>query len=200
MKNAGVAAHIHHYFVSVELPLGMGKFAGRNGAVIDEVVIGTGLFHDFAGEGKWSGRGQHHAVAANAQSSGRGDVVEAPGLSRQIVSSVTGLDVFVVGTAVESEVAGGRGLAAVGVVGNFVGTQDVGAIVNLGVAVQFVDVAVFFLLAGRRSWSSRESWVSARLAQSVLAAGAAGSIFCALSCCGRSRRLAGILCQQLAGY
>ena len=61
---------------------------------------------------------------------------------------MAGLDVVVIGTAVEGEVTGGGGLAAIGVVGHFVGAQDVGAIVNLGVAVQFVDVADFFLLIG----------------------------------------------------
>ena len=51
----------------------------------------------------------------------------------------------VVRAAVERDVAVGRGLAAVGVVGDLIGAQNVVAVVNLGVAVQLVDVAVFFL-------------------------------------------------------
>ena len=53
--DAGVAADIDDDFVRVELPFGMGKFAGGDGAVIDAVVIGAGLLDHFAGEGKGSG-------------------------------------------------------------------------------------------------------------------------------------------------
>ena len=57
-------------------------------------------------------------------------------------------DVVVVGTAVEREVPGGGGLATVGVVRNFVGAKNVGVVMDLGIAVQFVNVAVFFLFDG----------------------------------------------------
>jgi hypothetical protein len=59
---------------------------------------------------------------------------------------MTGLNVVVVRATVEPEMPGSRGLAGVRVVGDFVGPQDVGAVMDLGVAVQFVDIAVFFLL------------------------------------------------------
>ena len=91
------------------------------------------------------------AAAVKAESGGGGDVVEASGLCRQIVGSVAGSEVVVVGTAVEREVSRGRGLAASGVVGKFVGAQDVGAVVNFRVAMQFVDIADFFLLVGADS-------------------------------------------------
>src|SRR5208282_631225 len=92
VNNLGVAAHVHNHFVSVELPLGTGKFAGGNGAVIDDVVVGTGFVDDFSGEGERSGRGEHYEVAANLESGSCSDVVESPGLSCEIVSSVTSLD------------------------------------------------------------------------------------------------------------
>ena len=62
---------------------------------------------------------------------------------------MTGLDVVVVRAAIDSEMARGRGLAAVGVVGDFIGAQDIIAVVNFGIAVKFVDVADLFP-AGRR--------------------------------------------------
>lgn len=82
------------------------------------------------------------------QAGGCGDVVEASGLGSQIVGGVTGFDMVVVGAAVEGEVPGGGGLTTVGVVGDFVGAQDVAAVVDFGATVQFVDVADFFLLQG----------------------------------------------------
>ena len=90
----------------MELPLGMRQFAGGDRAVIDEIMIGAGLLDDFPGEGKGSGRGEHHGLAAViAHSGGGGDVVEAPRLSGQVVGAVAGLEVVVIGTAVESEVS-----------------------------------------------------------------------------------------------
>src|ERR1700730_12595173 len=124
----------------------MRQFARGDGAVINQVVVGTGLLHDFSGEGEGGGRGYDNAVAAKAKSCGCGNVVKTPGLAGQVVDSMTGLDVVVIRAAVEGKVAGGSGLAAVGVVGDFVSPQDVGAIVNFGVAAQLVDVAVFLLL------------------------------------------------------
>ena len=53
--NLGIAAHVDHDFVSVELPFGMRKFAGGNGTVINEIVIGARFIHYFAREGERSG-------------------------------------------------------------------------------------------------------------------------------------------------
>jgi hypothetical protein len=61
---------------------------------------------------------------------------------------VAGPDVVVIGPTVEHEVSGCRGLAGVTVVSDLVGAQDVGAVVNLGVAVQFVDGVNHLLLDG----------------------------------------------------
>ena len=74
--DAGIAADIHDHFVSLELPVGMRQFAGGNTAVVDDVVIGTGFLHDFAGEGERSSRGQDGAAALEAETGGCGDVVE----------------------------------------------------------------------------------------------------------------------------
>ena len=83
-----------------------------------------------------------------ADSGGCSDIVEASSFGRHIVGSVTGLDMVVVGAAIKGEVAGGRGFAAIGVVGHFIGAKDVSAIVNLRFVVQFVNFADFFLLDG----------------------------------------------------
>src|SRR5579872_6983779 len=195
----GIPAHIHHHGAGAEPPVGIRKFAGRNGAVVDHVVIGTGFLHDFAGEGKRSGRGQHYAAALKAEPGRGGDVVEAPGFSRQIVGSMTSFDVVVVGAAVESEMSGSRGLAAVGVVRDFIGPQDVGAIVNFGVAVQFVNLADFFLLQGADG-----SRIGV-LARGLTGAGSGGSGCWSLPFlwsrrCGRTLCLARISGKQLAGY
>lgn len=146
--DARVAAYIDDYFMSVKLPIGVRKLASSNCAVINQVVIGTGLLHYFAGERKRSGRSQHDVVAANAQSGGCGDVVEASCLGCQIVGSVTGFDVVVVRATVETEMSGGSSLSGVGVVGGFVGAQIIIAVVDLGIAVQAVEIAFFLLLLG----------------------------------------------------
>src|ERR1700757_685005 len=88
--DAGISSHIHHHFVSLELPLGMRKFAGSDRAVVHQVVIRARLLHDFAGEGEWSSRGQHHAIAAKTEARRRAYVVKAPPLGCQVVGSMTG--------------------------------------------------------------------------------------------------------------
>src|ERR1700676_4620220 len=111
--DGGVAAHVHDDFVSLKLPLGLRKFAGSDGAVINQVMIGAGLFHDFAGEGKRGGRGQQGAATVEAKTRGGGHVVEASGLGRQIVGSIAGSQVVIVRATIERKVSRGGGLAAI---------------------------------------------------------------------------------------
>src|ERR1700686_4531903 len=61
--DAGISSHIHHHFVGLELPFGVRKFAGGDSAVVHQVVIRARLLPRFGGEGEWSGRGKHTAVA-----------------------------------------------------------------------------------------------------------------------------------------
>src|SRR5258707_2455098 len=134
--------------MSLKLPVGMRQFTGGDSAVINQIVVGTGLLHCFSGESERRGRGQDYSVAAKAKSCSGSNVVKTSSLGRQVIGSMAGLDVVVVRAAVEGKLAGGSGLAAVGVVSDFVSPQDVCPIVDFGVAVQLVDVAVFFLLQG----------------------------------------------------
>src|SRR6266702_1548796 len=90
--NAGVAAYIDHHFVSLKLPVGLRKLARRNGAVIDKVVLGAGLRDNLSGEGERSGRGQHGTIAAEPESGGGGNVVEASSFCGQIVVRMAGVD------------------------------------------------------------------------------------------------------------
>src|SRR5882757_3133691 len=126
----------------------MRQLAGSNGAVINEVVAGARLFDNFAGKGEGGGRGEDRAVAAEDNASAPGHIVEAASFGGHVVGPVAGLNMVVVRTAIKRDVAGGGGFSAVGVVGDFVGAEDVIAIVDFGVAVQFVDFAVFFLRGG----------------------------------------------------
>jgi len=134
--------------VSAEFPLGMRNFAGGDAAVVNQVMIGSGFFHHLAVESKGRRRGQNEAITAEMKSGCSRNVVKFSCLGGEIVCPVAGFDVVVIWTSVECNVAGNRGLAAIGVVGRFVGSQDVIEVVNFGIAVQFVDVAVFFLLDG----------------------------------------------------
>ena len=101
--------------------------------------------------------------------------------------------------AVESYVAGGRGLAAVGVVGYFIGLQDVGAIVDFGVTVQLVDVADFFLLNGTNHGAVLKLGSGAAAADAGWSCRGSGDCLPGSSGAGNAG-LAGIFWRQLAGY
>src|ERR1700693_623767 len=101
--NLGIAANIHNYLARVELPLGMRQLAGRNSAVVDQVVIGTGFLDNAAGKRKGGGRGQDRPVAAKAQPRCPGYIVEASCFQLEIIGAVRRANVIVIGTAVERE-------------------------------------------------------------------------------------------------
>lgn len=146
--NAGIAAYIDHDLVRRELPVGTRKFTGGNCAVIDHVVVGPVLFHNLSREGEGRGRSQYRAPADKTKAGGRGNVIEASRFRCEVVVSVASSDVVVIRAAFQAEVSRGGSFAAVGIVSNFIRSQDIIPVVNLSVAVQFVDVAGFFLLVG----------------------------------------------------
>lgn len=74
------------------------------------------------------------------------NVVKAPDLGREIVVPVAGANVVVVRAAIDSEVTRSGRFTAVLVVARFIGFQDVCAVVNFSVAMQFVNVSDLFLL------------------------------------------------------
>src|SRR3984885_11677859 len=143
--NFGVAADIHLDFSGVKLPLGMREFAGRDRAVVHQVVVWAGLFHNFAGKSKGGSRSENHTVAAKAQACGSDHVIEFAGLGDEVVGATAGSDGGVIGATVEREVALRVGFSSCGIVCSFIGAKDVRAIVNLHGLMQFVNRAVFFL-------------------------------------------------------
>ncbi len=114
--NGGISAHFHDDLVRVELPLGARQLAGGNGSVVDHVVVGPGLLHHSAGKGERILGGQDHPLPAQLHARRPYDVFEAPGFGPDVVGSMRGLDVLVIGSAVEHHVAVRDRLSGVGVV------------------------------------------------------------------------------------
>src|SRR6202011_2396830 len=85
--DARIAADVDHYSARLELPLGAREFTRGDGTVINQVMVGTCLLDDFAGESKGCGRGENDATAPEAQACGSRNVVKAPALRCQIVGS-----------------------------------------------------------------------------------------------------------------
>ena len=73
---------------------------------------------------------------------------KASGFGANVVGAMGGFDVLVIGPAVEHHVAIRGRFSGVGVVVDRIGIEDVGAIVDFGLAAQFEDGPVFFLLQG----------------------------------------------------
>ena len=146
--NAGIPADLHHNLVRIELPLGTRQLAGGDGSVVDQVVVGTGLLHHSAGKGKGIFGGQHHPLPAQLHARRPHYVFEAAGLGPDVVGGVSGLDMLVVGPAIEHHVAIRDRLSGVGVVVDRIGIQNVGAVVDLRLPAQLEYGAVFFLLQG----------------------------------------------------
>jgi len=82
---------------------------------------------------------------AHAKSDGPDHAIKGTDLGADVVGAVTGFDVLVVGAAVEHDVAFEFAVSRVGVIGDLIGAQDVGAIVDLRVAPQVIDGSFFFL-------------------------------------------------------
>jgi len=111
-------------------------------------VVGAVLLDDFSGEGKRILSREDVAGFAHLQSDGSDDAVEGSNLGANVVSAMTGLDVFIVGAAIEDDVAFEFAVAGIGVVSHLIGVKDVVAVVNFGFAAEVVDGAIFFLLDG----------------------------------------------------
>jgi hypothetical protein len=144
----GGAIDIHRDALGVEEPFGMGQVAGGDRSLAHHVVVGALLLDNFSGEGEGIGGGQDIAGLAQAQSNGSDHAIEYAGFGANVVSAMAGLDVLVVGTAVENDVALEFSVPGVGVVGDLIGVEDVGAVVNLDRAAQVIDGPIFLLLHG----------------------------------------------------
>ena len=193
--DAGIPADVDHNFMRIKLPFGVRKFASRNAAVVHHIVIGTRLLDQLAGKGKGRGRGQNGAPSLKLKPGCSGDIVKASGFGRQIVCRMARLNVIVIGPAIESEMARGRRLACIGVVGDFIRAQDVVPVMDLAIAVQFVDCPIFLLLDGT------DDRAIIKLRRSPVQTGCnGGNSFVLFLCILSFGTNCGISHRQLAGY
>ena len=146
MINRGITTHVNNYFVGFELPLRVRKLTGRDAAVINEVVVGTGFLDELSTESERSIGGQKDAIATQLHARSSDDVIKAPGFRGEVVSPVTGLNVVVIRSAVEADMASNGRFADIGIVGYFISAQNIIAVVNFRIAVQLVYIARFFLI------------------------------------------------------
>ena len=109
-------------------------------------MVRRGLFHDFPGEIERSLRSQNEPALLCLQTDRPDHVLKFPGFRAGVVSPMGRLKMFIAGLAVEHHVTVRNCLARIRVVGNFIGMQNVCAIVNFDLPAQFVNVAVDFLL------------------------------------------------------
>src|ERR1700749_1468771 len=101
-----VSADVDDYHARTKHPVRARQFAGRNRTVVDEVVIGSILLDRLPGESERSSRSEDHGFSLEAQPSGADHVIESSSLGRQVIGSVAGFYVVVVGAAIEREMAG----------------------------------------------------------------------------------------------
>ncbi len=142
----GGAVHIHRNVPCIELPLRTRQFAGSDRALAHQIVVGPVFLDNFSGKGKRIGRGQHVARLPQPQSHRSDYAIERPGFRADIVGAVAGLDVLVVRTAVERDVALQFAISGVRVVCDLIRIQGVSAIVNFHLSTQVVDRSILLLL------------------------------------------------------
>ena len=146
MIDAGIAADIDDHLACLENPIRMWQLAGCNTAVVDDVVIGTRLLYPFSAEGEGCCGGQDGASATEAKAGGSCNVVKTSRFRSYVIRPMTRFNVIVIGATVNCEVPGGSSLTTIGVLGQFVGSEHIIAIVDLGIAMKLVYVSIFFLL------------------------------------------------------
>jgi hypothetical protein len=146
-----------------KLPLGMRQLAVGYGAVIHDVMIRPSFHHNLTGKLKWDWGSQKKRARSLPRANSTGHIIKSSHFSANIVFSVTGFNVFVVGAIVKYNVAIQRNVASVGVVGGFIRPEGEGAILNSASDVQFEDGALFFLSNGTngrlvfRGWRNRRT-------------------------------------------
>src|SRR6266851_27800 len=104
MVNLCVTSNIHHNLARGELPLRARQFARGHGTVIDDVVVRTDLLHNFAGKTKRIGTGKDVPAFPDLQPDASSHVLKPAALDPQFVFATRGLDVLVVGPALEQQV------------------------------------------------------------------------------------------------
>ena len=140
----GVLAEHDIHFFRVERPLRIRQRAGCNGSVVHDQAVVSRLHDEPALEQERVGTGENDRAPSHPRSNGSDHVIEpaVPGLN--VVGCMTGFDMLVVGAAVKHYPAARRDVPALLVVGDLLGAQHVHAIVDLDIALQFVNVALLF--------------------------------------------------------
>src|SRR5580765_8495375 len=108
--DAGLAANINHHSSRLEFPVGLRKFAGCNGAIVDDVVIGAGFLDAFSGKSERRRGGQNGAATVKSHSRGGRYVIERAGFRDHIVGAMARPEVVVRRPAINSEISYGNGL------------------------------------------------------------------------------------------
>ena len=144
--NFCVAADFHNQFVRVELPFRVRQFAGGDGAIVNTVMIRTGLLDYFPAESEWVGRGQDRVPGANADAGGPMYVLKTASFSANIVCSMSSFDVLIIGTAIQHNMAIRGCISRIGVVIRRISIENIGAVMNFRLPAKMKDRTIFFLL------------------------------------------------------
>src|SRR5579862_22870 len=144
--DGGISSHVYYHFARLEPPVRMRQFAGCDRAVVDNIVIGTGSLDALSSKGERSCRSEDRPAAMKAHPRRSRDIVKSSRLCGQVVGSMTCLDVVVVWSPIQSEMARSRRLFGVRVIADVIRPQHIVAVVNLDGSVQLVEVAGLFLI------------------------------------------------------
>ena len=134
-----------------QLPVRPRQQAGGHLAVVDVVGLRAGFDHHATREQEWVRRVVTGAPSGAVNTDRATDVIEAAGLGIQVVGAAGGLDVLVVVSAGEKEVAVRSELRCSGVVAYAVCADGVSAIRYDDLAVERIDVAVALLRVGTQA-------------------------------------------------
>jgi hypothetical protein len=113
---------------------------------VNNVTTRASLLHQLAGEGEGVIGDELDAASAGTNSGGADYVVEAAHFCLDVVDAARGRELLVVRAPSDGDVSLGGGVTAGGIKGDVVGGENPGVVENSGVAVEFVDGAVFLLL------------------------------------------------------
>jgi hypothetical protein len=126
----------------------MRQLAVGYGAIIYNVMIRSSFHHNLAGELKWERGGQKQRPHSLPRSNPAGHIIKLAHFSANVVLPVSRLNVLIIGTTVNYNVAIQGNVAGVGVVGGFIRPEGEGAILNTSPDMQFEEGALFLLSNG----------------------------------------------------
>ena len=132
-------------------------------------MVGSRLLYHSAGECKRIFGRQDTPLLPQPHSGGSDYVLETSAFRPDVIRGVSCLDVFVIGPAIEHNVAICDNISSIRVVIDGIGIENVCAVVNLRLPAQFEHGAIFFLLqslnrnilllcSGGRGWRGWRWW------------------------------------------